>query len=61
MDPKVLMVVTMHEDTPQLKDAWIESFTMKMWNGVYPVLLHCEGAAQGRRINGKAWQATTMT
>ncbi|KAK0710532.1 hypothetical protein B0T21DRAFT_376738 [Apiosordaria backusii] len=58
MDPEVLMVVAMLGNLPQLQDAWIEGFEMKMWNGIYPTLLPNEGA-QGR-ISGKAWQANTM-
>ncbi|KAK4172525.1 hypothetical protein QBC36DRAFT_362508 [Triangularia setosa] len=58
MDPQVLIVAAMLDDLPQVQDAWIQGFEMKMWNGIYPTLLPNEGA-QGR-INGKAWQANTI-
>ncbi|KAK4164071.1 AIG2-like protein [Cladorrhinum sp. PSN259] len=60
MYPEVLMAVTMLDNLPQLRDAWIQGFEMKMWNGIYPVLIPNEGAAQGSRINGKAWRATNL-
>ncbi|KAL2129956.1 hypothetical protein VTI74DRAFT_7061 [Chaetomium olivicolor] len=57
MDPEVLMVVAGLDHRPELKDAWIEGFKLKMWKGIYPVLL--PGSPQSR-IKGKVWQAITM-
>jgi hypothetical protein len=54
----VLTTVLVLDDVPQLQDAWIEGFEMKMWSGMYPVVLPTDGG--GGTIKGKAWQATTM-
>lgn len=60
MDPEVLMAVASLNDTPQLQDAWIDGFTMKMWTGIYPVLLPSNETGPQSRIHGKIWRATTL-
>jgi hypothetical protein len=63
MDPQVLTTVLKLDGVPQLQEAWIEGFEMKMWNGIYPVVLPTDGGSGSTpqsRIRGKAWQATTM-
>ncbi|KAK3306713.1 uncharacterized protein B0T15DRAFT_528051 [Chaetomium strumarium] len=58
MDPEVLTAVAGLDGEPQLQDAWIEGFAMKMWNGIYPVLVPSDSAHA--LIKGKVWQATTV-
>ena len=58
MDPDVIRAVAVLENTPQLQDAWLEEFELKMWHGRYPTLLAKEGASS--KIKGKLWQATSM-
>ncbi|OAA64360.1 AIG2-like protein [Niveomyces insectorum RCEF 264] len=58
MDPEVLMVVAMLRDLPEMAEAWVDGFEMKLWSGIYPTLLPKEGAQD--RIVGCAWRATTM-
>jgi hypothetical protein len=60
MDPETLMAVASLDDTPQLQDAWIDGFTMKMWSGIYPVVLPSDENGPQSRIHGKIWQATTV-
>ncbi|KAH6854730.1 hypothetical protein B0I37DRAFT_362901 [Chaetomium sp. MPI-CAGE-AT-0009] len=64
MDPQVLMAVAGLDDQPDLQDVWIEGFEMKMWGGMYPVLLPTnnidDNSGVGHRIRGKAWRATTI-
>ena len=60
MDPETLMAVAGLHDTPQLQDAWIGGFTMKMWSGIYPVVLPSDETRPQSRIHGKIWQATTL-
>lgn len=60
MDPHVLTKVLTLEEAPQLRDAWIEGFEMKMWNSIYPTLLPTDTDSAQSRIKGKAWRATTM-
>jgi hypothetical protein len=58
MDRDVLVRVAQLDDEPDLQDAWVEGFEMKMWGGVYPVLLPTGNPDD--RIRGKAWRATTL-
>lgn len=58
MDPAVLMSVAMLDKLPELAEASIEGFEMKVWSDIYPTLVPQE--AGGNRIKGKAWRATTM-
>lgn len=64
MDPQVLAAVTKLDGQPDLQDAWVEGFEMKLWGGVYPVLLPTknidDGSGASHRIKGKAWRASTM-
>jgi hypothetical protein len=64
MDPQVLMEVAVLEDEPDLQDVWVEGFEMKMWGGMYPVLLPAKNidnnGGASHRIKGKAWRTTTM-
>ncbi|KAK3296173.1 uncharacterized protein B0H64DRAFT_397566 [Chaetomium fimeti] len=64
MDPQVLMAVAKLDDQPDLQDVWVEGFEMKMWGGIYPVLLPINdtdnNSGASHRIKGKAWRATTM-
>ncbi len=67
MDPEVLSRVARLWQKPKLEDAWVEGFEMKLWNGLYPVLLPVTSgtgstttseASAGNRVRGKAWVAT---
>ncbi|KAK4040313.1 hypothetical protein C8A01DRAFT_46297 [Parachaetomium inaequale] len=64
MDPQVLMAVAKLDNQPDLQDVWVEGFEMKMWGGMYPVLLPTKttdnNSGASHRIKGKAWRATTM-
>lgn len=33
------MSIAMLEELPELEDAWVEGFEMKVWNGIYPTLI----------------------
>lgn len=57
MDTDVLTRIAQLDDYPDLQDAWVEGFEMKMWGGIYPVLLPTNNPND--RIRGKAWRATT--
>ncbi|PHH93286.1 hypothetical protein CDD83_7985 [Cordyceps sp. RAO-2017] len=59
MDPEVLQTVTALREPPRLREASIGGFEMKIWGGRYPTLLR-QRDPQGRRIEGKAWRATTL-
>ena len=56
MDPEMLMAVAGMGHQPELKDAWVQGFELKMRKGIYPVLL--TGNLQNH-VRGKVWQATT--
>ena len=43
MDPAVLMVVAFLQELPALRDAYIDGYRLKMWNGIYPTLLPTDG------------------
>ena len=58
MDPEVLQSVAALEDLPELQDAWLEGFELKMWNRRYPTLLPKENIKG--RIKGKAWKVTSI-
>lgn len=66
MDPQVLMTVAKLDKQPDLQDVWVEGFEMKIWAGVYPVLLPTNNntddnsAGTRHRIKGKAWHASTI-
>lgn len=58
MDPQVLMVIAMLDDLPDLSNAWVQGYDMKLWNGTYPTLLPRPDARD--RIVGKVWRATSI-
>lgn len=58
MDPQVLQAVTKLDGTPQLQDAWVEGYEMKMWEGLYPTLLPTDNAQS--RIRGKVWRGADL-
>ncbi|KAM0321705.1 hypothetical protein ACHAQA_009944 [Verticillium albo-atrum] len=60
MDPEVLRTVAALDSLPELQDAWLAGFEMKMWNGRYPTLLPKEGMSPADTIQGKSWQATSI-
>jgi hypothetical protein len=58
MDPVVLRAVAALDDLPELQEAWIQGFRLKMWHGRYPTLLPNQDSSD--RIRGKTWTVTSL-
>ncbi|KAH6651240.1 hypothetical protein F5144DRAFT_598642 [Chaetomium tenue] len=56
MDPFFFMVVTASMDT-EYQDAWIDGYTIKLWQNAYPVVLPSQDNGPQGRVHGKLWQA----
>lgn len=58
-DPDLLMSVAHLKEKPELQDGWIDGYTMKLWQDLYPVVLPSDDNGPQSRIYGKIWQAVT--